>query len=167
MVQLTSLLVPLFAVASLASSSPKCLTDDEAWSFSRRWLDIWSTGKLTKESQLYKLVTKNVLNLDGTYGAATIGIDALYASATYVDPLVTDVVQSPEFVFHSCDSIAARWSYNAVSTGNGSTVPAGTKIFLEGIELLTVDLKSRLIYNSTSSADWVLLATQLGQTVNL
>jgi hypothetical protein len=46
-------------------------------------------------------------------------------------------------------------------------VPAGKHIFLEGIELLQVDLKSRLIFNATSSADWVLLATQLGETVNI
>lgn len=47
------------------------------------------------------------------------------------------------------------------------TVKAGTHIFFEGIELLRVDLGSRLISNSTSSADWVLLAQQLGETVVL
>lgn len=46
-------------------------------------------------------------------------------------------------------------------------VHAGKHIFLEGIEILKVDLKSRLICNATSSADWVLLATQLGETVDI
>jgi hypothetical protein len=44
--------------------------------------------------------------------------------------------------------------------------PAGKNIFLEGTELIQVDLKSRLIFNVTSSADWDLLATQLGNTCN-
>jgi hypothetical protein len=46
------------------------------------------------------------------------------------------------------------------------TVPAGTHLYLHGTELIQVDLKSRLIFNVTSSADWDVLATQLGETVN-
>ncbi|KUJ09163.1 uncharacterized protein LY89DRAFT_320909 [Mollisia scopiformis] len=164
MVSLSSLLLPLLASTVLAAP---CLDDNEAIHIAKKWLDIWSSGTITKESQLTTLVTPDIQSYDGTYGQATVGIDALFASCTYVDPLVKDVVQVPIFIFHSCDQIAARWTYNALSTGVGSTVKANTPIFFHGTELLHVDLQSRLIYNSTSSADWVLLATQLGQTVNL
>jgi hypothetical protein len=122
MVSFSSLLVAVLATTALASSeartypSTQCLSDTEAKSISKRWLAIWGTGYLTKKSQLKTLVTKDVLSFDGTYGAATVGIDALYDSATYVDPLVTKVLQTPEWVFHSCDQIAVRWSYTAVST---------------------------------------------------
>lgn len=61
------------------------------------------------------------------------------------------------------------------SAGNGSpeylpcirTVPVGTLVELKGIEILHVDLSTRLIYNATSSADWIQLARQLGETVNI
>ncbi|KAF8859613.1 hypothetical protein BDZ45DRAFT_353509, partial [Acephala macrosclerotiorum] len=56
-------------------------------------------------AQLTNLAIKGILSYDGTYGRATVGIDALYAAATYVDPLVTGVLQVPEWVFHSCDQI--------------------------------------------------------------
>ncbi|RDW57632.1 hypothetical protein BP6252_13714 [Coleophoma cylindrospora] len=174
MVSFTSTLLALLASTALAlpqpsseSKTPQCLSDSEAMNISKSWLAIWGTGYLTKKSQLKNLVTSNVLSFDGTYGPATVGLDALYASATYVDPLVTNVLQYPESVFHNCDTISARWGYTAVSTSSAPNVPAGTHIFLEGIEILQVDLSSRLIYNATSSADWVLLATQLGETVNL
>lgn len=127
MVSFSSLLVTLLASTVLAlpgaptnKDGCECLSDQEAYSLAKRWLAIWGTGYLTKESQLNSLVTKDVLNFDGTYGAANVGIDALYAAATYVDPLVTNVLQVPEWVFHSCDQIAVRWSYTAVSTGKGS-----------------------------------------------
>jgi hypothetical protein len=47
------------------------------------------------------------------------------------------------------------------------TVPAGTPVELKGIEILHIDLSTRLIYNATSSADWIQLARQLGETVNI
>lgn len=120
MVAFSSLLVTLLASTALAH---RCLDKHEANGLAKRWLDIWSTGKLTKESQLDTLVTNDVSSFDGSYGStATIGKDALFASATFVDPLVTNVVQKPEWVFNSCDQIAARWSYTAVSTGVGSYV---------------------------------------------
>lgn len=126
MVSFSSLLVTLLASAALArpDSSPggSCLSDQEAASISKRWLAIWGTGFLTKKSQLNSLVTKDVVNFDGTFGAANVGIDALFDAATFVDPLVTNVLQVPEFVFHSCNTIGARWSYTAVSTGVGSCV---------------------------------------------
>lgn len=121
MVSLSSLLLILLASTALANN-PDCLSDKEANTFAKKWLSIWCTGYLTKVSQLDSLVTKGVRSYDGTYGQATIGIDALFASATYVDPLVTNVVQVPEWVFHDCDQIAVRWSYTAVSTGVGSYV---------------------------------------------
>ena len=49
----------------------------------------------------------------------------------------------------------------------GSTVPVGTPVEFKGIDLLHVDLNTRLIFNGTSSADWVVLARQLGETVNI
>jgi hypothetical protein len=110
------------ALAPRHEDGPKCLSDSEAYSIAKNWLAIWGTGYLTKKSQLTKLVTKDVLSFDGTFGAATVGIDALFDAATFVDPLVTKVLQTPELVFHNCDHIAARWSYTAVSTGNGSLV---------------------------------------------
>jgi hypothetical protein len=50
---------------------------------------------------------------------------------------------------------------------NPRTVPVGTLVELKGIEILHVDLSTRLIYNATSSADWIQLARQLGETVNI
>lgn len=128
MVSFSSILVVLLASTALARSQPrtdkhmKCLSDYEAENFSKRWLAIWGTGYLTKKSQLSNLVTKDVLSFDGTYGAASVGIDALFDSATFVDPLVTKVLQSPEWVFHNCDQIAVRWSYTAISTTAASYV---------------------------------------------
>jgi hypothetical protein len=192
MVSFTSLLITLLASTAIArpdaSSTPSCLSDSEALSIAKKWQAIWGTGYLTKKSQLTSLVTKDVQNFDGSFGAANVGIDALYTAATTPDPLVTNVVQIPETVFHSCDRIASRWSYTAVTTGAkgayvltnnflskhrkhstdhiSSPAPAGKHVFLEGTELIQVDLKSRLIFNVTSSADWDLLATQLGNTCN-
>jgi hypothetical protein len=126
MVSFSSLLVTLLASTTLAhpddSSAPKCLSDSEAINIAKRWQAIWGTGFLTKKSQLTSLVTKDVHNFDGSFGAANIGIDALFDAATFADPLVTNVIQVPETVFHSCDRIASRWSYTAVSTGQGSCV---------------------------------------------
>jgi hypothetical protein len=127
MVSFSSLLVTLLVSAAAAHpdggpSAPKCLSDSEAINIAKRWQAIWGTGFLTKKSQLTSLVTKDVSNFDGTFGAANVGIDALFDAATFVDPLVTDVVQVPESVFHDCDKISSRWSYNAVSTGVGSCV---------------------------------------------
>ncbi|RDW56832.1 hypothetical protein BP5796_12899 [Coleophoma crateriformis] len=174
MVLIPSALLALLSSTALALPQPTtdskpalCLSDSEANSISKSWLAIWDTGYLTKKSQLKNLVTKDVLSFDGTYGPPTVGLDALYAAATYVDPLVTNVLQYPETAIHNCDTISVRWGYSAVSTSNAPNVPAGTPIFLEGIEILQVELSSRLIFNATSSADWVLLATQLGETVNL
>ena len=42
------------------------------------------------------------------------------------------------------------------------TVPAGTGLHTKRIELLQIDMKTRLVFNATSSADWILLAQQLG-----
>lgn len=127
MVSFSSLLVVLLASTALGHD-PDCLSDREANSFAKKWLSIWGTGYLTKVSQLNSLVTKNVHSYDGTYGQATVGIDALFAAATFVDPLVTNVLQVPEFVFHDCDEIAVRWSYTALSTGVGSYVFPNTLI---------------------------------------
>lgn len=49
----------------------------------------------------------------------------------------------------------------------GRSVPAGTKVAFEGNDILTVDLDTKLIYNATSSGDWILLARQLGQTCDV
>lgn len=48
-----------------------------------------------------------------------------------------------------------------------STVPVGTPVELKGIDILAVDLETRLIYNATSSGDWITLARQLGETCNI
>jgi hypothetical protein len=123
MVSFSSLLVTLLASAAVAHPEDygkQCLSDQEADSIAKRWLAIWGTGFLTKKSQLNNLVTKDIRNFDGTFGAADVGIDALFDVATFVDPLVTNILQVPEFVFHSCDEIATRWSYTAVATGTGS-----------------------------------------------
>lgn len=115
MVSFKLILVPMLAAVSVLGHD--CLDYHEANGIAKRWLSIWSSGTITKISQLETLVTKDVMSYDGTYGQATTGIDALFASCTYVDPLVKNVVQVPEWVFNNCDQIAARWSYNAISTG--------------------------------------------------
>jgi hypothetical protein len=125
MVSFTALLVTLLASSTLArpdgySKKPQCLSDHEALSIATRWLDIWGTGYITKKSQLKSLVTKDIQNYDATYGPPINGIDALFASATFVDPLVDKVAQVPQWVFHDCDQIAARWTYTAVATGTGN-----------------------------------------------
>jgi hypothetical protein len=126
MVSFISLLVTLLASTALArpdgSNTPSCLSDSEAINIAKRWQAIWGTGFITKKSQLTSLVTKDIHNFDGSFGAANVGIDALFTAATTPDPSVTNVLQVPETVFHSCDRIASRWSYTAVSTGVGSCV---------------------------------------------
>jgi hypothetical protein len=126
MVSFSSLLVTLLASAALArpdaSSASQCLSDSEALSIAKRWQAIWGTGYVTKKSQLTNLVTKDVQNFDGSFGAANVGIDALFDAATATDPLVTNVLQVPDRVFHDCYQIASRWKYTAVSTGQGSCV---------------------------------------------
>lgn len=47
------------------------------------------------------------------------------------------------------------------------TVPPGTPLEFKGNDILHVDLKTRLIDNATSSGDWLNLARELGQIVNV
>lgn len=119
MVSYSSFFLSLLAATTLAHPD-KCLSDKEANSIANKWQAIWGTGYLKSVSQLAKIATKDVSSFDGTYGPANIGLDALYASATYVDPLVDNVLQYPEWVFHSCDQIAIRWGYSATATGVNS-----------------------------------------------
>jgi hypothetical protein len=122
MLSYISLFLSILAATVFAKPSSKCLSDKEANTIATNWQSIWGTGYLKSISQLAKIATKDVSNFDGTYGAANIGLDALYAAATYVDPLVDNVLQYPEWVFHSCDQIAIRWGYTAIATGVNSYV---------------------------------------------
>jgi len=150
------------------SEKGKCLRDSEANDLAKKWLSIWSTGGVTSKAQLATIVTSNIANYDEAYGGPNLGIDALWDTITAPGNYTTDdIKQFPLFTFHSCDQIAVRWGYTAVTTGFESTVPVGTKVELKGIEILHVDLKSRKIFNATSSADWINLARQLGETVNI
>ena len=47
------------------------------------------------------------------------------------------------------------------------TVPIGTPVEFKGTDILHIDLSTRLIFNATSTADWINLARQLGETVTV
>lgn len=119
MVHLTSLLfLPVLTVFLGFANAHNCLSDAEALAFSQKWLAIWGTDYITHKSQLRAIASSNVVSYDGSFGGPpSVGIDALFAAATYVDPLVDKVLQKVEWVFHSCDQVCARWSYDAVATG--------------------------------------------------
>lgn len=51
-------------------------------------------------------------------------------------------------------------------TDDDRTVPAGTYLEFKGIDIISVDLDTRLVYNATSSGDWINLARELGQIGN-
>jgi len=154
-----------FLQQTLATHSKSvCLSEKEATSISDRWLHIWWTGAITKRSQLESIVTENVASYDEAFGGPTLSLDELFAIFTGPSgpQKVTNVTQKRMFFIHSCDGIAVRWQYLGVTTGYNSTTPAGTAVEFKGTDLLHVDLKSRLIDNATSTADWILLAQQLG-----
>jgi hypothetical protein len=129
MVAIQSLFVSLIAATAIANPTlrtrdehKKCLSEHEAEKFATVWLRFWSTGGVKTKADLTPYVTKNIVNADYAFGPPNVGIDALFAATTYVDPLITAVVQTPLDVFNTCDKIAVRWGYTAKSTGVNSYV---------------------------------------------
>jgi len=167
---LSSFSVALLTLTStiVAKSPPACLSDKEADTIATNWLKLWSVGGVSTLSALAEVVTSDIENYDYSYGDPNIGIQSLYETLTATGNFTTsDVQQFPLFTIHSCDQVVTRWGYTAKSTGFESTLPVGTPVSLYGIEILHVRLDSRLIFNATSSADWVNLARGIGETVNL
>ena len=63
-----------------------------------------------------------------------------------------------------CVSESLIASYHV--TDDCRTVPAGTYLEFKGIDIISVDLDTMLVYNATSSGDWINLARELGQIGN-
>ncbi|KPI39220.1 uncharacterized protein AB675_5224 [Cyphellophora attinorum] len=170
----------ILAFASIAAAAAatwkdvKCLSDAEASQIASRYIALYDTGAVSQLSDLTSIVTQNFTSYDGTgtgpydNGPSTVGAQAFYESLTASTgpSSFTDSVQSPVFVIHTCDTVVYRWQFTAVSTGYNATVPAGTKLAFEGTDIVQVDLSSKLIYNATSSGDWINLARELGQIGN-
>ena len=111
-----------------------CLSDEEALNISTRWLRIFSTNgiDLSTDRELSTIVSPNIASYDDTFGTPTYGIDELYAAITTPgNTTTTDVRQFPLFVVNTCDQIAVRWEYNAITTGYKSSV----SYFSERVEL--------------------------------
>ncbi|TQN66934.1 hypothetical protein CSHISOI_08510 [Colletotrichum shisoi] len=142
-----------------------CLRDDEALRIANRWLSIFSTGGVSGKAEVAKIVSRDLVSADDTFGPPTFGIDAFWDAITppaNSPRTTTNVTQSANFLLHTCDQIAFNWQYRGVTTGFNSTVPARTSVAFTGNDIIQVDLKTRLISNATSSGQWILLAQQLG-----
>ncbi|KAI9162975.1 hypothetical protein HJFPF1_04570 [Paramyrothecium foliicola] len=146
-----------------------CLSREEAWSITRRWLDIYSTnGGISTKAELATIVSPDIKSYDYTFGPPVFGIDQLWDVLTApANATTTNITQAPNFLLHTCKEIAYNWQYTAVTTGYNSTVPAGTPVSLTGNDILLIDLKTRLISNATSCGDYILLAQQLGDSCNV
>ena len=78
---------------------------------------------MSSKSDLTKILSPDIASYDETFGGPVIGIDALYNTLTAPENYTTtDIKQFPLFTFHSCDQIAPRWGYTAVTTGFESLV---------------------------------------------
>jgi len=72
MVAIISILLSVListAIASPGSSKthkPACLSDKEAGALMARWLTFWSTGGLTKKSELAAIASTDVYSIDET-----------------------------------------------------------------------------------------------------
>jgi hypothetical protein len=102
-----------------------CLSDSEATDIATRWVHIWSAGVVHSPSDLSSIVIQNVEVSDEAFPPPVIGIDAFYgallgATTTTANSTTTNIVQAELFNFHSCDHIAVRWQYNAITTGVAS-----------------------------------------------
>jgi len=150
-----------------------CLSDSEALHIATQYLQLYDTGHVTNFSQVASVLSSNITSYDETgspYGntPTTTGSQAFFESVTGSGPSAyTNATQKPLFVMHSCDQIAYRWQFQAFSTGYDSTVPAGTYLEFKGNDIVQVDLSTRLIFNATSSGDWINLARELGQVKNV
>lgn len=119
--------IPVFCLANLAFANPTwpvgtgpqkpCLTDAESLSIATAWEAVWDTGAITAITQLESIVTPGIQNLDETSGLID-GIQALFDTITAPgNYTTTNTKQVPLFLIHSCDQIAVRWEYTAITTG--------------------------------------------------
>lgn len=118
--------------------NPPCLTYDEAWNISTRWLSIFSTGGVTSESQLATIVAPNLYSVDDTFGPPTTTLDELWQgiSAGGESP-TTNVTQFPLYLIHSCGDIGVRWQYQGVTTGYNRYACREIEVDVEVVTRLT------------------------------
>eukprot|EP01099_Mayorella_cantabrigiensis_P008498 TRINITY_DN7995_c0_g1_i1.p1 TRINITY_DN7995_c0_g1~~TRINITY_DN7995_c0_g1_i1.p1 ORF type:complete len:189 (-),score=9.73 TRINITY_DN7995_c0_g1_i1:257-823(-) len=183
---LSLVLSPLFLFTQTVVSKPwvpwshdsppiplNCLTVAQALDIATRYLSCYNSGAVKTLYDLAGIISPNFTSYDetgtGPYsdGPATVGIDAFFQSLTASGPSAFgNAVQYPLFVLHDCTRISYRWKFEGWSTGYNATVPAGTYLEFKGTDIISVDLDTMLVFNATSSGDWINLARELGQIGN-
>lgn len=95
------------------------LTDTEAFDIATRFEAIYdANARITSTSHLTSIFSANIYHIDESYGAPTVGIQALFDDLTAPgNYTTTDAVVSVLFDIHSCDQIAVRWKKIAVTRG--------------------------------------------------
>jgi hypothetical protein len=118
MLSITPLVALLLPIASAKHPKHPCLTSTEANDLATAWLHLWDTNAVSSLSDLTPILSPNITSYDEAYGGPIVGIEAFLETVTAPgNYTTTDVKQFPLFVFHSCDQIATRWGYTALTTG--------------------------------------------------
>lgn len=111
----------IFLLVPLVNAKPAkcpCLTDAEANDLATKWLHLWDTNAVSSLSDLTSVLAPTITSYDEAYGGPIVGIEAFLETVTAPGNYTTpDVKQFPLFVIHSCDQIATRWGYTALTTG--------------------------------------------------
>jgi hypothetical protein len=100
-----------------ADSSPKCLSKSEATNIATHWLSIWNTPSSVKSlAQLSTIVADDIWSADDTFGPPTTTKEDIWNSISGSGPFEIIETQTPHWLIHSCDGIAAHWLYQGKTT---------------------------------------------------
>lgn len=188
-----SLISFAYYAATMSTTDASCLLEPETASIIFRWLSIFETdmnGTSTGAELIDSSLASEFQLFDerATFGnpaPALASWEAVYETVTAnaSAPAVVGVKYEILYIFSSCNVTGVRWQYSAFSAKTGNvyvlyppfeailadrwdrTVPVGTPIRYLDTEYLQVDLKTRLIYNVTCSADIVNYYKQIGHDV--
>ncbi|KAK4609425.1 hypothetical protein CLAFUR4_14381 [Fulvia fulva] len=171
-----SLISFAYYAATMSTTDASCLLEPETASIIFRWLSIFETdmnGTSTGAELIDSSLASEFQLFDegATFGnpaPALASREAVYETVTAnaSAPAVVGVKYEILYIFSSCNVTGVRWQYSAFSAKTGNvTVPVGTPIRYLDTEYLQVDLKTRLIYNVTCSADIVNYYKQIGHDV--
>ena len=120
MLLLLGVLFSFVTHATTRMPAPKwrCLSDEEANDFAKGWLHLWDSNAVSSLSDLTGILSPSITSYDEAFGGPIVGIQAFLEAVTAPgNYTTTDVKQFPLFVLHSCDQIATRWGYTAITTG--------------------------------------------------
>jgi hypothetical protein len=97
----------------------KCLSEHDVSKIANNWLSIWSTPPTVRTiGALNKIVTKDIISIDETFGPATNDSQQLFAQFQLQGPYDVISTQTPQFWLYNCDQIAVHWIFKGKTTGN-------------------------------------------------